>query len=771
MTAEGSGKRLTERNSALKRVGGRAGNNRPILADVHPTPLNHAAWMDEETNVSSALQAIFHIIAKRKLLIASIVLVSLATSLAYITHQPPLYTASTRIQIDVQPLAIVGGDALSNQDRWVSTDSFLRTQHELLRSRALAERVVSQLQLYDLPDFFTSRTVSVSQFFPRLFGPTQQPPQTLEVARRRAVDIIVGNFSVRPVPGSRLVDLRYSDIDPQRAALIVNTYAQSFINLNQEKRLEANTYAKTYLNEQIQQLKLTLKKSEKALVEFAEHGEILGSGEKSSTAEASLAAANASLGEIVAQRIKSEQIWKQASRSDVVHAPQLLSSPSIEALRSHRRALQREYEDKLKIYKPNYPSMTQLSGQLAEIDRQLAAEVKVIHASLKAAYETALQQEEETRARIEELRKDVLELQRRGVEHGILKREVETNRNLYDSLLQRLREVDIASGVIADTVLVVETAEVPVTPGEPRPLRVMLLALAIGIGGGFGLAYTLELLDDKVRTPDEIEELTGLPVLGAIPTIRSKVHFEDEIADPHSPSAEAYRSLATALQFATAKGLPRSITFTSVGPSEGKSSTALALGRHYANMGLQVLLIDADLRKPVKRSKGNRMGLSNYLAGSIAPPDTFQPTGTPNLTLMPSGPLPRNAADLLSGTKFFSLVAAGLDVFDLILIDGPPVLGLADAQLLSSATASTVLVAASGMSRKRALQAAVKRLQLTKATLVGATLTRFDAKATGYGDTSTYTYGYGIQLQSLQRRTASNSIAGQKDDRRRPPIA
>lgn len=277
-----------------------------------------------------------------------------------------------------------------------------------------------------------------------------------------------------------------------------------------------------------------------------------------------------------------------------------------------------------------------------------------------------------------------------------MKREVDTNRGLYNSLLQRYKEVDIAGGIGTSNVFIVEQAALASAPSEPNIPRYLIIALAMGFSLGVTCAIILEMLDDRVRAPEEMEQISGLATLGIIPRPKEG-QAVDALTDPRSAMAEAYRSFATALQFSTESGLPRSVAVTSAGPGEGKSTTVLAIARHFALMGLKVLLVDADLRKPSLHSKqglDNAIGFSNFLTGASLPPDVIQKTDYPNLAFMASGPLPPNAADLLSGTRIYSLISLGSEVFDLIIFDAPPLLGLADAQLIASATAATVFVVA-----------------------------------------------------------------------------
>ena len=344
-----------------------------------------------------------------------------------------------------------------------------------------------------------------------------------------------------------------------------------------------------------------------------------------------------------------------------------------------------EYQEKLETFKPGYPAMVQIDNKIKEIDRQLATEVKTIKSALKAAYESSLSQEAEMKKRIEALREEALDLQKRSIEYNSLKRQVDTNRAIYDSLLQRSKEVDVAGGAGANNIFVVDRAELPGAPSSPQLSRSLILSLLFGLGAGVVAAYVLERLDDTISSPAEIERITGLPTLGIIPKVIGPSPVEAEFVDPRSDISEAYRSLCASLQFSTESGLPRTLFVTSGGPSEGKSLTSLAIARHFATMGHRVLLVDADLRNPslhTKLGRGNAIGLGDYLAGRCTPPETFQATSLPNLAFMSSGAVTANAADLLAGARLFSLLSTGLEVFNLIVLDGPPVVGLADAPLL-----------------------------------------------------------------------------------------
>lgn len=687
------------------------------------------------------------ILNRRKWLIGGVAAGFVAIGALATLMMTPNYTATVRLQIDRQAAKIVEGGNVtpieSGQD-----NEFLRTQYELLQSRSMAERVVSSLKLGESADFIAERRFSLAATLKGLVGGgTRSSPGSEKLDNQRiATEIVERRLSVSPLRGSRLVDISYSDPDPALAQRIITAYADAFIAANLDRRFEANAYAKAFLEDQIKQLKLRLEASEKALLEFAQKEQIVAVAEKTSIAESNLAAANTSLGNLISDRIRNEEIWKQVSSADATNLPQILSNKAIEDLRASRNDLTSKYQEKLEVFKPDYPAMKQLELKIAEVDRQIASQVDAIRQSLKAAYENSLSQEGEMKKRVGVLRSEVLDFQKRSIQYNILKREVDTNRSLYEGLLQRFKEVDVAGGAGANNVFIVDKATLPQYPSSPKIPLNLALALALGLGAGVAAAFLLEFVDDTFASADDVERLYGLATLGIIPKISDGLTVETQLADPRSGLSEAYRSLCTALQFSTERGLPRSIAVTSAGTSEGKSITSLAVARHFASMGLKVLLIDADLRKPSLHTKlalDNGIGLSNYLTGACPPPDAFQKTSLPKLAFMASGPLPPNAADLLASSRLLSLLTVGGEVFDLIVLDGPPVMGIADALLLSNAVDATIFVIAANQARSGPVSESMRRLAHARGALIGTVLTKYDAKIAGYGSDYGYGYGYG----------------------------
>ncbi len=707
----------------------------------------------------------WRVLRRYKWLIISIALAFVAIGGVRTLMTTRLYTATVRLQIDRNVAKIIESGNVAPAE---SGDfEFLRTQYELLQSRGIAERVVSSLKLADDQDFLKPREFSILGKITGMFSSSDgQTARTRAATERSQAGLILANRVVRPVAGSRLIDISYTDPVPARAQAITMGLADAFIASNLDKRFQANSYAKSFLEDQLKQLQVRLQDSEKVVLEFGQREQIIATSEKSSIAENNLSSANAALGALISERIKNEQLYKQVESVEAATLPQFLTNQVIAGLREKRNALITEYQEKVETFKPSYPAMIQINNKIKEIERQLAVEVRTIKRSLKGAFDASVSQEGEMKRQIDSLRAEVLDLQKRSIQYNLLKREADGNRALYDSLLQRYKEVDVAGGIGANNVFIVDKAEVPGTPSSPQVMSNTLLAIVLGLLAGLAAAFVLERLDNTVATMDEVERLTGLATLGVIPNVGMDRELVTELEDIRSGVSEAYRTLCTSLHFATDHGLPKSMLITSSTASEGKSTSALMVSRHFAHMGLRVLLIDGDLRKPslhLKLGVDNSKGFTNYLTGACSPLEAMQSTTTKNLTFMSSGPLPPNASDLLASPRLISFLTTGIEVFDFIIIDGPPVMGLADAQLLSNAVAATILVVSSGSTSKHSIRAALKRLQFARSNVIGTVLTHYDSKNESYGYGYDYGYGYGYGHSApKEAKLEDKTAAGEK---------
>ena len=698
------------------------------------------------------LLAYWRVLMKRRRLIASILAACVAFSLLITLMTQPLYRASAMMQIEKEGPPIVASQSGGNYSSGWDPE-FLTTQIALLRSRALAERVANEMNfseatLASLNDpGWIGRVMALVRPAPKVKAAESSDasgPKRAEALLKQATGIIRGGLSVQPVQETRLVNLSFDSPDPNFSARVVNAIAEGFIASSLEARLGTTSYAKTYLEDQLAQTKTKLEQSERKLVDFAQKEGLVSTGEAgTSLATQNLTDLNGDLAAAQSQRIRAEARWRQAAGGGAMPADMLAAS-GIGGLQSQLGALQTQYQQKLQLFKPEYPEMQQLKGQVEEVKRQIAAEQGSIRASVKAEYSAAMSQENMLKNQIGSLRTQALDVDGRSIEYTILKRETDTNRQLYDSLLQRFKEVGAAGDVRSNNITIVDRAQGGFR-FKPNLLTNLLLGILAGLALGFLTAIVLEFLDDSLKTPEDIEQKLRLAVLGIIPKLAAKDSVASASSDPRSSFSEAYRSVRTTLQFATDHGVPRSLLITSPSAGEGKSTTALALARNLAQVGKRVLLVDSDLRNPsLHKILGLKadVGLSNLLAGGSTLANALQHTDDERLHVLLAGPLPPNPAELLSGTKFVSMLTVAAQHYDQIIIDGPPVLGLADAPILSNCVESTLLVISSANTRTSTAQAALKRLISARGRVIGALLTKYDPKSAGFG------YGYGYKYDA-----------------------
>jgi capsular exopolysaccharide synthesis family protein len=426
-----------------------------------------------------------------------------------------------------------------------------------------------------------------------------------------------------------------------------------------------------------------------------------------------------------------------------------MENRTIATFKEQRAKLELEYQQNLRIFKPDFPKMQQLKAQIAEIDAQIQRELQTYAAGVKTQYDAALSQENLLRERLAQTRKQVLVTQDNSIDLNLLKREVDTNRQLYDSLLERLKQVNISSNLTTNNISIVDSAAVPLFPYKPNLQSNLLSGVGIGLFLGLCLVFLLEYLDDSIRYPEMVERALGVPLMGVVPVADKKRSDANAIAlevhsDPRSSMAEAYRSVRTALQFSTSHGAPKRLLITSTTRDEGKSTTALALAINFAQMGHHVLLVDGDMRNPsVHKMLGiaNDLGLSNLLSDDTRGETLIQPTVVPNLSVLTAGPPPPNPVDLLMGPRLLQLLdkAAAVGVSH-VVVDGPPILGIADSIVLGNQIQDTLFIVRAGSTRKANIRDALRRLRLSGIAPRGAVLTFAPARALqGYG---AY-YGYG----------------------------
>jgi polysaccharide biosynthesis transport protein len=683
-----------------------------------------------------------------KWVIIGIIIASLIAGLVATTLMTPEYTAASRIEISRDQKNVTKVDGVDDGATGRDVE-FYATQWELLESRTLAERVARSLKLADNAAFFASHGTTpddTSDLFDTRNLPVSADQRTKR--EKKAIAILEKHVGIAPIRGSSLVDIRYRSASPTFARDISNAWTQEFIQTSLDRRLESTGQARKYLEDKLAELKEKVELSERALVNYASQKGIVslsksqGSDGKTQTERTlisnDLEALNDALAKATADRIIAESRARGAQSGGA--SAEALGNVAISQLRQKRAEVAAEYAKLMVQFEPGYPAARALSEQIRVLDNSISREESRVGSSRTSEFREALQRETQLSGRVEQLKARLDLEQRDNIQYKIYQREADRNSQLYDSILQRYKEIGVA-GVGTNNISIVDPAQIPDKPSAPSLTTNLALALIAGIGLALLATLALNQIDEGLREPGQVNRLLQLPLLGSVPDVEEKDTL-DMLGDAKSLLSEAYLSIRSNLAFSTDHGVPKSFMVTSTRPAEGKSTTSLALAIVLARTGKRVILIDADMRSPSIHGfldLGNKEGLSNYLAGEDDWKRLVGPTKIKNLQLLPAGPTPPSAAELLSSDRMLNLVQSALAHCDHVVIDSAPILGLADAPLLSRAVEGCVFVAEAEGVAVRGIKAALSRLHSVQAHIFGAVLTKLNSRQAGYG----YGYGYG----------------------------
>lgn len=697
------------------------------------------------------IREIIAIVRANLILITVIVSVTFALAIIATMLQTPRYTAATTLQINDQSAQIFGKQDDTMQDPVVAandTERFLQTQVDILKSRALAERVAQKLRLVGNAKFYDAMGV-------------RQP--TGDLTRAELEDLTIRTIEdARDVDlprNTRLAKVSFISTQPELAAQIANAFAAEFIQTNLQRRFDSSAYAREFISGQLSEARAKLERSERELNAYAREEGLIrdrdsdsgGAGQSgrvgNSVTTTSLLQINSAANQAQAARIAAEGRWKLISSGNLLSSPDVLANPAISQLLAQRAQQMAELEKQRANHLEDYPLVQQLKAQVGVIDAQIQSVARSIKASVKQQYDAAREAESSLTQQVAELKVSSLAEQDQLVQYRLLQREADTNRTVYEGLLQRYKELNAAAGISASNIAIIDPAIAPIRPSSPNLLRNLLLALVIGFGSAAAFIYLRTQLDDSVKVPEDVEGKLQMPLLGVIP-LAQDIDVEAAMEDPKSPISEGYNSLRSALLYSTASGLPKTMLVTSSQPSEGKSTTSIAIARGIARLGRSVVLLDLDMRRPalhraiVMLNGENSRGVSSILTHQSTVDEALRDTDLDHLKVITSGPIPPSPTELLSSSSMTQLLEELSSRFDLVLLDSPPVLGLADSPLMAALVDGVVIVIQSDRSRRGSLKASLRRLRTLRTTILGGVLTKFDPSDSGNRYSEYYGYNY-----------------------------
>jgi capsular exopolysaccharide synthesis family protein len=648
----------------------------------------------------------------------------------------PIYRSTVTIKIDKENPYVLKFKDVYEIER--VEEDYYQTQYKILKSRNLARKVIKSAKLYQNPHFVNADDLSKKAPGSTVNG--NNSTSEGDAPQGVVVDAFLSMLTIEPLQKSRLVRVNFDSHSPQLSTDIANEIAKAYMEFSIESKFEATQQAREWLEKQLQDMKARVEKSEEELNRYAAQKGIIFVSEswgsdardipRQDIATSNLSQMSNNFIQATSERIAKEALYRETQHGDLDSVMVVINNPLIQGLKKDNASAEAEYSQLSKVYKSDYPRMVRLKEQITQIKEKIESETRKIISGIKREYETALKRERYLQKTLEKYKAEVQSLNEKMVQYQILRRENETNRELYNGLLQRLKEVGVSASLTTTNIQVLDRAEIPKTPYKPKKTTNILLAIVVGLLGGLGLAFFVEYLDNTVKTLEDIEKDILLPSLGIVPDFSKKVEKGREVveilSDRRSPFSEAYRSVGTYIQFSSAVKPPRTMLITSPRQGEGKTTTvvntAIALSHSYG----KGIVIDADMRRSRLHeifAADNTAGLSSYLTGNAEISDgLIQKTKIENLDIITSGIMPPNPSELLSSPRMNALINELFSLYSFIIFDSPPVLGLSDSLVLSTLADGVIMVIRADDTPRDAAVKARKLLQGVNARILGVIL-------------------------------------------------
>ncbi len=726
----------------------------PLPAAEPPAPRRTYSLDESEVIGGFSLREHWRVVYSRRWTVLTLAAAGVAVALAWNQIRAPTYQATVTLQIDrEQPGLAEISEQTSPQ--FPEQPDYIETQYKVLQSRTLAKTVITQLGLAAKPELKHGLTA-------------EELEARQEDVHPRIIERFLNRLTVRPSKGTRLVDVSYESVDPQLAPLVVNTLGAAFVEHNLRAKWNATQKASVWLEQQLDALRNKLESSERKLQRYAASHSILFIEERKDVTTERLAQLEEELTRAESDRVMKESLAMLAEGTGRGGSlPGSLSSAAYSEYQKQLSELRREYSRLLVTFAPGYPSVRRVAEEITQVKAAMSIEQRRILSGVAEDFTVARQREDLLRTVANRQRRRVNALSGDFIEYSILKRDADTNRQLYEGLLQRLKEAGISAGLRASNIAVLDAAQVPEEPYRPRRTVNCVLGLAFGTLFGIGLAFVQEHMDTAVRTPEEVERISGLGLLAVVPRSRGeqgrKLLTREESSgqrsvrlwEPEDGVAEAYRTLRSSVLLGWGEATRR-ILLTSAQPQEGKTTLSLNLACSLAQLGRNVLLIDADMRRPdCHRQLGINQspGLSEYLQGLVEMDQIVAETDISGLSVVPSGKSVRAASDLLYAPRLEALLDQAAERFEHVVIDSPPSLALSDARTIGRYVESVVLVVSDKTDRS-ALRRTKQSFDDAGIGFLGFVMNRINLSNLDYGYYRDYGYSYASDAEEKKSDAA-----------------
>ncbi|MGE5215452.1 MAG: GumC family protein [Chloroflexota bacterium] len=711
----------------------------------------------------------WQIARKHKWRIAACFVAAVAIATVSVLLATPLYTAMAKVVIERKGPQVVNVQQVLSESAESDEHNYYQSQYEMLKSRSLAAEVIRELGLEKNPVFARKGASIMGQLWSSLTswvnarggrpGAQANEPYGVDSGLINAYERML---DIDPIKRSRLVDIAVTTPDPALSAAIANAHAKAFIQQGIQLRSRANEGARNFLESKLAELKQRVQNSEEALNQFRRSKGIISLDDKENIVVDRLADLNKRLTEAEAERIGVEANARMIKQRDYDSLPAVINNPLIQNLKSQVVTLEGQEANLAAQFKPGYPRLAQIQAQLADAKQRLARQIKSVVEGINSAYYAAMAKEKDLRAQMDRQKSDALALKDASVEYAILGREADTNKELYDSVLERIKEVGLAAEIPASNISIIDTAEIPLVPSAPQKRLTVMVAAILGLMAGLGWAFLSEHFDNTLHTPEDVERnlhLTNLVVVPdffslprnatkwRLPFTARRPALDAQLCMPNKspvPSnlrftviTEAYRKLRTSILYSRPEQPPKTILFTSSTAGEGKTISVTNTAIMFAHLGYNCLVIDADLRRPQCHRAlrvNNDRGLTDFLVGQERLDQVIKPTSVANLSVLNCGATAPNPAELIGSHKMQDALDQLKTRFDFVLIDSPPVMPVSDAVVLSNLVDGVVFVVRGQDTPKQWVKGALSELRRERSKLLGVVLNRVDLRSADYED-------------------------------------